>query len=256
MKFRSSKAHSSAFTLIELLVVIAIIAILAAILFPVFAQAREKARATTCLSNMKQIMLGELMYIQDYDEVHTFTWGWGGDSGPWHQQVNPYLKNQQIWKCPDDAYDRGNDNHLTPMGKPIPVTYSENFCAPAWGECPDSWTWNSDSLSYQMSPTNSADASIPAPASTIFVAHRPNGYHMYSEGWATEVFWHPLDGEFYAYGGATLHSTGSNYALCDGHAKYFKVDQTRKSVGKQSTDPSHPDTPDGIWPNGMWDKRQ
>jgi len=68
--------QKQAFTLIELLVVIAIIAILAAILFPVFSQAREKARATTCLSNMKQIMLGELMYTQDYDEVHSWTWGW------------------------------------------------------------------------------------------------------------------------------------------------------------------------------------
>src|SRR6476620_9900153 len=61
-------ANRSAFTLIELLVVIAIIAILAAILFPVFAQAREKARQTSCLSNTKQISLGILMYLQDYDE--------------------------------------------------------------------------------------------------------------------------------------------------------------------------------------------
>src|SRR5215471_14245464 len=66
------------FTLIELLVVIAIIAILAAILFPVFAQAREKARQTSCLSNTKQLGTAIIMYIQDYDESHPMGWGWFG----------------------------------------------------------------------------------------------------------------------------------------------------------------------------------
>ena len=94
---------NTAFTLIELLVVIAIIAILAAILFPVFAQAREKARQTSCLSNLKQYALANLMYVQDYDEtfpmsaylnvscVATFYWA-----------VNPYVKNSQITQCPSE----------------------------------------------------------------------------------------------------------------------------------------------------------
>jgi prepilin-type N-terminal cleavage/methylation domain-containing protein/prepilin-type processing-associated H-X9-DG protein len=120
-----SKARKvSAFTLIELLVVIAIIAILAAILFPVFAQAREKARATSCLSNLKQISTGILMYTQDYDEKFPLYFAGlcarvtnpldandnptPGPDGPgrramWQYQIYPYLKNWDIYSCPSDA---------------------------------------------------------------------------------------------------------------------------------------------------------
>src|ERR1041384_492992 len=84
-----------AFTLIELLVVIAIIAILAAILFPVFAQAREKARAITCTSNMKELSLAWLMYVQDYDETFPLTAAQRPDTGAqyyWMEMVDPYVK--------------------------------------------------------------------------------------------------------------------------------------------------------------------
>jgi prepilin-type N-terminal cleavage/methylation domain-containing protein/prepilin-type processing-associated H-X9-DG protein len=97
------------FTLIELLVVIAIIAILAAILFPVFAKAREKARQSSCLSNVKQIMLAHLQYAQDYDEMFCKTGRWNtvrevpvvsGANMWWDQAITPYIKNSQIFKCP------------------------------------------------------------------------------------------------------------------------------------------------------------
>ena len=92
----------SAFTLIELLVVIAIIAILAAILFPVFARARENARRSSCMSNMKQLGLGVLQYTQDYDEKYPS--GTNGTRGRgWAGQIFPYVKSAQIYVCPSDT---------------------------------------------------------------------------------------------------------------------------------------------------------
>jgi len=101
-----------AFTLIELLVVIAIIAILAAILFPVFAQAKEKAKAAACLSNMKQLGIGTQLYITDYDDRLFYRVGWKNsrsgfittvDSQRWWNQLMPYVKNAQVFKCPSDS---------------------------------------------------------------------------------------------------------------------------------------------------------
>jgi len=106
MKYQGNRLRNartprrSGFTLIELLVVIAIIAILAAILFPVFAQAREKARATACLSNTKQMGNAIAMYVQDYDE--TLPPGGRGTVKPnrWYDMTNPYIKNRQVYQCP------------------------------------------------------------------------------------------------------------------------------------------------------------
>jgi len=93
--------RKSGFTLIELLVVIAIIAILAAILFPVFATAREKARQASCASNLKQIGLGMIQYVQDYDETQPNECC--GASMQWPWALFPYLKSANVYKCPDDT---------------------------------------------------------------------------------------------------------------------------------------------------------
>jgi len=95
------------FTLIELLVVIAIIAILAAILFPVFAKAREEARRSSCLSNENQIGLAVLQYVQDYDEYYPQRYATAGPPTTptletWRSAVQPYIKSINVWKCPDD----------------------------------------------------------------------------------------------------------------------------------------------------------
>ena len=99
----------SGFTLIELLVVIAIIAILAAILFPVFARARENARRTSCLSNTKQMGLGLMQYSQDYDEMLVPNVGGNGNSESWPDLLQPYLKSYQIFICPS-ATDSAPDS--------------------------------------------------------------------------------------------------------------------------------------------------
>src|SRR5579862_8540373 len=117
------------FTLIELLVVIAIIAILAAILFPVFAQARERARSASCLSNTKQLGLAEMMYTQDYDEVYwSCPWPGGGQDGIvnpanngttfWSDLLMPYIKNTGIFNCPSNSDTLINTANYIPPAVP------------------------------------------------------------------------------------------------------------------------------------------
>jgi prepilin-type N-terminal cleavage/methylation domain-containing protein/prepilin-type processing-associated H-X9-DG protein len=172
-----------AFTLIELLVVIAIIAILAAILFPVFAQARDKARAASCISNLKQVGTSLLMYTQDYDEsfpASRHATGCPGNDGgtrhsPWSVTIFPYVKNVGVFSCPSDpsnvrnaapgfwctgALQRaGRDNHRRSM---VPVAQPEGTCGPAPGGVM-STGWGAN------------QAELTGPASTIMVCERFEG---------------------------------------------------------------------------------
>ena len=152
------------FTLIELLVVIAIIAILAAILMPVFAQAREKARQSSCSSNLKQLLLGALQYIQDYDEKFP---GWDGGaswnmpegSGWWMNQITPYVKNTQVYACPSDSRP---DNQTTGWGYAIvPGSNPQRYYRLSYGA--NEWIVNQGST-YNRTPA------LPLPAQTVFIA--------------------------------------------------------------------------------------
>ncbi len=121
---KSARGAAIGFTLIELLVVIAIIAILAAILFPVFAQAREQARKTVCLSNIKQINLGVQMYVQDYDETIPLLCGSDKSNAgltfhTWQDDIQPYVKNYQLFFDPDGFYQ----GKTLPWGAPPPHQY-------------------------------------------------------------------------------------------------------------------------------------
>jgi len=227
------------FTLIELLVVIAIIAILAAILFPVFAQAREKARSISCLSNLKQLGTAINMYVQDYDE--TFPWfcyGQSVDCNPvpapnvaseWPVSVYPYVKNLGVYKCPSH----------------------QGFCVPAavrrqspWAENPQatmSYGYN-EFFSYQAVTL----ARLGFPAETIFLADSMcswlGGYWqnadkswmwriIHSGGGAWPPCGCPRPGPNVNIGQYSRHQGGNNILFCDGHAKWYKAEATRTLRG-------------------------
>jgi prepilin-type N-terminal cleavage/methylation domain-containing protein/prepilin-type processing-associated H-X9-DG protein len=122
----NSLRSSQGFTLIELLVVIAIIALLAAILFPVFARARENARRTSCQSNLKQIALGFKQYTQDYDEKYpTAVFASGGAAYGWTGNIQPYIKSRQLYQCPSEP--TAPTPHTTDFGQPGTTDYWYNF---------------------------------------------------------------------------------------------------------------------------------
>lgn len=257
--------RSKAFTLIELLVVIAIIAILAAILFPVFAQAKMAAKKTQDLSNVKQLTLGVMMYNNDYDDTEPFCWGWSPSWLPWQMQVESYVKNVQLWKSPVDNWGRGTEGTdfgcLT--GQPTrAVTYSMAFIGGQFDNGTGNW-WGASSEGCQMSATCDAGGAsataIPSVATTILMAPRPNWYHQYCEGWATDVFFNISEFNMTG-GGAKMFSNGANYGLCDGHAKFMTKESTLKAQGSQASTakPSYwpSDSTNWPWPVGMWDKRQ
>jgi len=252
--------RKAGFTLIELLVVIAIIAILAAILFPVFAQAREAARTSSCLSNTKQVSLGILQYVQDYDErypiwVYDTTsnttpdtpWGpWLNHHQGWDKQVQPYIKSVQVFKCPDvgdgietqanppdghddsaptgatnyymNAYLAGRDignragRKLAQVRYPaVTILIGETtsaastgavFCEIDWME----WGWQGGHAHKLNGDGNAGSGNGPNYPNYNALCHQGVG----SE-WGTPA-------------SLRRHKGGANYAMSDGHSKFFQGD--------------------------------
>jgi prepilin-type N-terminal cleavage/methylation domain-containing protein/prepilin-type processing-associated H-X9-DG protein len=207
--YRTRSDHG--FTLIELLVVIAIIALLAAILFPVFARARENARKTSCISNLKQVGLAFLQYTQDYDErfpsVGKSAVANLGAEG-WALTVEPYFKSAQLLQCPSE------------LRKPNYVTSPYN----ATSYYTD-YYYNSN-LSYTPTGAKESDGTtnlvmgihtskLKFPSSTVILGDGVGSIVNY--GGRLEL----LDDSTAAK--APRHMDGNNYNFCDGHAKWFKV---------------------------------
>ncbi|HZP80980.1 MAG TPA: DUF1559 domain-containing protein [Chthonomonadaceae bacterium] len=232
-------ARRSGFTLIELLVVIAIIAILAAILFPVFAQAREKARATSCLSNVRQIGTAYAMYIQDYDENFppTVTERQAPPGTPdtaearfifsYRNKLNPYIKTQDIFRCPSakpwTAIGPGNW-YPTDYGSHLNEAYitpaANNHAADYAG------VGTIDLTDFGFND-HTPLASINNPARFIVVADAAR-----SDGTSSRGGLYPQPWAFDVTSQARIvarHQDGANVAYSDGHAKWVRPNATWRS---------------------------
>ena len=202
------------FTLIELLVVIAIIAILAAILFPVFARARENARKANCLSNLKQLGMGLMMYAQDHDEAlpATYEWQIGGQNWPlmsWRAVSYAYVKNAGAHACPSDAQNSPDPSGLVSIPK---VSYGAN----------------PDLMPGVRGAYDASMGQITNPAETIMIFDAWN-----AGNWCCDGNWKGGKCSPTCFGGKpagirndgvdiSRHMGGFNACMADGHAKWYK----------------------------------
>ncbi len=258
----AQRSTLNAFTLIELLVVIAIIAILAAILFPVFAQAREKARQTSCLSNIKQIGTAMLMYSQDYDEQ--FPTGRYNPAYPnpadygkgWASALYSYTKNAQILKCPDDGTANVATSSVSPALYPVSYVYNYNIAQQpgiAGQNAPASTVLMGEVVGDQANVVASGElpsSSVPvySPAGNgLTVLTAIDGSAMPGVAGAVKYDTGPMGGYQLAaapqvpypslFKNSTgRHSDGSIFCLADGHAKFFKPQAVSPGYNAGSSD--------------------
>lgn len=220
------KVRRIGFTLIELLVTIAIIAILASILFPVFARARENARRSSCSSNMKQLALATLMYTQDYDG--NLPIDKAGEGLSIFEPLMPYIKNGQVRFCPSAPSYADPDSTSTyaqQYGYPM---YSDSVAA---GYAVKAFLVGQSSGAGTPKPV--LMDSIPNPSRTCMLGETvflsPTNSNYVNKGWGFPYF--------YVKSGADMiediHLGGSNYAYLDGHVKWVKKEAIDALLAEQ-----------------------
>jgi len=222
MKGETRMHRRRGFTLIELLVVIAIIAILAAILFPVFAKAREKARQVTCLSNCKQMGLAIMQYIQDYDETYP-PCKRHDDESPFLLRstivtlLDPYMKSKGVWTCPSQGREGityRTDAYFNGIAFPMHYVVNQDLLVPTgYGPPPGGYGYRIVKL-----------GQLPEPAGTVAL----HCYQAAHEGWAMYLCWYCVrywvtDATISGYGfNPLVHLNGTNIIFGDGHAKWYE----------------------------------
>jgi len=244
-----NRSVNRAFTLIELLVVIAIIAILAAILFPVFAQAREKARGISCLSNIKQVNLSWQMYLQDYDETMVTMWGYNEDPAVgslyWPKLLDPYTKSWSIYRCPSapdpNGYFSGgptswygNQMRASNIGYNYLDLSQWDNCSTTEGLSLATVTSPASNIAFTETSSNdpaalSGQGWMGANAPAQFAAIDPapitctwyTGVHGGYDWTVNPAATHP---DFLGYS-IWRHTDGTNVGWVDGHAKYLHWQQ-------------------------------
>ena len=243
----SSQVQGSrnAFTLIELLVVIAIISILAAILFPVFARARENARRASCLNNMKQIGLGVAMYTQDYDETlisYRYITPNGSSSVGWTETLQPYVKSRQMFVCPSARKVSG----CTPTGNDptyYPPTTPTTASKPSFGSYGYNYYYlGRDGITGGVRYlVDFKLAAIQNPTETV-LANEVTGVWGVGPTYPPSYWDPPRTGACEAsittfrQQNAQWHFDGTNIIFVDGHAKFMKYTQLGDSNGDGTLD--------------------
>lgn len=229
----SPRPRKSGFTLIELLVVIAIIALLAAILFPVFSRVRENARRSSCMSNMKQLGLGMIQYAQDYDEYEAKSYYNGTGASDystgaykWMDAIYPYIKSEAVYRCPSDK-----------TSSTTPYRYYGNVTGPsfAWGSYVMNNGYYAGGGNPTHSPSNRRLSEFQAPSTTIWIVEQ----HVPGIGSNIEISWPDWTGtpgnggthvQMLQAGGNNYmktdaaamverHLNTTNLLFCDGHVK-------------------------------------